>query len=273
MWNLIKMDFYRLFTAKTVRIGAIVSCAVCVGYMLLSLGAIELAKFATQTSPEALLGIEVLISQVGWINGVDFATIVFGATSVFALFIGCMITASFVGSEQSCSYAKNYAGRFSNKGYLAISKFIVTSVAQVAVLVIYVIMASILAKLLFNSYIIGYDIDSLLLALGLRILLHLAINSIILFVCTLTKSHAIAMVVGCIFGIGVTKVAYFAIDIVLSTLKIDVSISQIMPDGINSVITVDSAGDMALKTILSAVAFAVVFLVANCLVLRKRDVR
>ena len=273
MLSLIKMDFYRLFTSKTIKVGGIIACVVCVGYMLLSLGIIELAKFVAQTSPESFLGLELFISQVSWLNGVDFASIVFGTTSVLTLFIGCMISANFIGSEQSCGYAKNFAGRFSNKGYLPISKLVVTSVAQVLVLLIYVIVSSILAVVLFGQYINGYNIGSLLAALGLRLLLHLAINSIIIFVCTLAKSHAVAMVVGCIFGIGVTKVGYLAVDVVLGTLNINISIGSIMPDGINSQLSIDSVGDLAIKAILASVIFIAVFLAANYALVRRRDVR
>ena len=130
-----------------------------------------------------------------------------------------------------------------------------------------------LAKLLLGQYINGYDINTLLAALGLRLMLHLAINAIIIFICTLTKSHSIAMVAGCIFGIGVTKIVYTAAEIFFSMLKIKFPIGDYMPDGVNSQLALDSVGEIYIKAIVVSIAFMAVFTMANYFILRKRDVK
>ena len=273
MWKLIKMDFYRLISSKTIKVGAIMAFLACTGYMLLSLGIISLARFALNEDPSVAMGLGIFISQINWLNGVDFSEIVFGGTAVFSLFIGCMISANFIGSEQSCGYTKNFAGQLSDKGYMAISKFVVTSIAQAMILAIYTVVSSVFAQLLFGTYINGYDISTLLAAIGLRLMLHLAVNAIIIFICTFTKSHAIAMVAGCIFGIGVTKIAYSTVEMLLSLMKINFPISQYMPDGVNSQLTLDTVGELYIKAILVSLVFIAVFVAANYLVLRKRDVK
>ncbi|MBR0449473.1 MAG: hypothetical protein IIX30_01495, partial [Clostridia bacterium] len=147
MWKLIKMDFYRLISSKTIKVGAIMAFLACTGYMLLSLGIISLARFASNEDPSVAMGLGIFISQINWLNGVDFSEIVFGGTAVFSLFIGCMISANFIGSEQSCGYTKNFAGQLSDKGYMAISKFVVTSIAQTMILVVYTVVSSVFAQL------------------------------------------------------------------------------------------------------------------------------
>ena len=273
MWNLIKMDFYRLFTGKTMKVGAIMASLVSVGYMLMSLGLVELCQYANATDPEAAMGVALIIPQAGWVYGINFADIVLSGTGAFSLFIGCMISANFIGSEQSCGYTKNFAGQLPDKGYMAISKFIVTSVAQFVILFIYSAVSSVFAEILFGKYISGYNISGLIGAICLRLLLYVAINAIIIFLCTLTKSHSIAMVAGCIFGIGVTKFAYLAIGVVLGILKINFPISDYMPDGINSQLTIDTVGSLTIKAIAVSIVFIAVFLGANYYVQRKRDVR
>ena len=156
---------------------------------------------------------------------------------------------------------------------MAISKLVVTSVAQFVVLFIYCAVSAVSALIFFGKYIDGYYIGELLLALLLKLLLYFAINAIIVFLCTLTKSHSIAMVAGSIFGIGVTKFAYVAIEVVLTTLKINFPISSYMPDGIVSQLTVDTAKDLAVNAIVVSIVFIAVFLIANFFVQRKRDVR
>ena len=273
MWNLIKMDFYRLFTSKTMKVGAIMAFLVSVGYMLMSFGLVELCQFAAANDPDAAMGMALIIPQAEWTFGINFSDIVLSGTASFSLFIGCMISANFIGSEQSCGYTKNFAGQLPDKGYMAISKFIVTSVAQFVILFIYSAVSAVFAEILFGKYINGYNISDLVLAICLRLLLYFAINAIIVFLCTLTKSHSIAMVAGCIFGIGVTKFAYLAISVVLSTLKINFPISDYMPDGINSQLSIDTVGSLTVKAIVVSIGFIAVFLGANYFVQRKRDVR
>lgn len=273
MWKLIKMDFYRFFSSKTIKVGAFMACLMSVAYTLLSLGIIALVKFAAKEDPSMVEGMGVLLSQASWINGVDFAEIVFGVTTSLSLFIGCVMSANFIGSEQSCGYTKNFAGQLTNKGYMAISKFVVTSVGHIIVLVIYVIVGAISAKLILGQYINGYDIKNLIAALGLRLLLHVAINAIIVFLCTFTKSHSVAMIAGCIFGLGVTKAAYLSVSMILSVVKINFDIANYMPDGINGQLNLYTIEELAPKAIIVSVAFVVAFVAANYYVVRNRDVR
>jgi hypothetical protein len=273
MWKLIKMDSYRLFSSKTIKVGAFMACLMSIGYTLLSLGIIALAKFAFREDPSMVDGMGFLLSQVSWMNGVDFAEIVFGGTGAFSLFIGCVISASFVGSEQSCGYTKNFAGQLTNKGYMAVSKFVVTSFGQVMVLAIYTVVGAISAKLILGQYISGYDMKNLFAALGLRLMLHIAINAIIVFLCTLTKSRSVAMMAGCIFGLGVTKAAYLSVSMLLSILKINVDIANYMPDGINGQLSLYTVGELTQKAIIVSIAFVIAFVAANYYVVRNRDVR
>lgn len=273
MWKLIKMDLHRIFCSKALRVGAIMACVVSALYMLFSLAIVLLCGTAFQQDPMMAASMSSFVSQVAWVEGVDFSEVIFEGTGAFSLFIGCMITANFIGSEQSCGFAKNYAGQLNNKGYMAISKFLVTSAVQLLILVIYAIACAVFAKLLLGKYITGYEMSNFFAAFGLRALLHFAINAIIIFICTITKSHAIAMVVGSIFGIGVTKIVYLIVSMMLSMLKVDFNVANYMPDGIIGQLTIDSMESLCAKAIAISLGFIVVFVAANCYLLEKRDVK
>lgn len=273
MWKLIKMDFYRLFSSKTIKVGAFIACLMSVGYVLFSLGIIALVKYALNVDPSVADDMGLFISQVSWMSGVDLAEIVFGGSAVLSLFIGCIISANFIGSEQSCGYTKNFAGQLTNKGYMAISKFVVTSFGHIMVLAIYAIVGAISAKLMLGQYINGYDMKHLFAALGLRLMLHIAVNAIIVFLCTLTKSHSVAMIAGCIFGLGVTKAAYLSLSMILSVMKINFDIANYMPDGINDRIGLYTDGALATRAIVVSAVFIVAFVAINYCVVRNRDVK
>jgi ABC-type transport system involved in multi-copper enzyme maturation permease subunit len=156
---------------------------------------------------------------------------------------------------------------------MAFSRFIVTSVGQTIILAIYAIVVGAAAMLILGSYITGFDVKNLLLALALRLILHVAVNAIIVFVCTLTRSHAVAMIVGCIFGLGITEAAYVSASMLLNAVKINIDIINYMPDGINSQLSLYTAGELTPKAIIVSVAFIIAFVGANYYVVRNRDVR
>lgn len=276
MFKLIKMDFYRLMSSKSIKVGMLMSCILVAVYMLFSLLIVEIVKMGiSQGDADMVAGLSDMFAQVSWVvtGKADLADIIFGTTGAFSLFVGCMVASSFIGSEQSCGYTKNFAGQLSNKGYMAISKFVVTSVAHIIVVAVYIAAAAAISPLLFGQYINGFTADKFLAAVGVRILLHLAINAIITFLCTLTKSHAVSMVAGSIFGIGVTHLAYLAASSVLHALHFNIFLGDYMPDGINFSLSLGSVDTLYVKAIAVSVAFIVVFVAANYFVVKKRDVR
>lgn len=273
MLNLIKMDFYRLFRTKAVRVGAIVT--VCFAFLtsLLNLGILEIIKISLEEDPKAADGLGEFFSVVGWINGVDFAQVVLTGTGMLSLFLSCMIAASFLGGEQSCGFAKNIAGQIPNRGFMIVSKFSATCFIQLMVLVIYTVVCSICAPIFFGSYITSYSIGTLIGGLALRFILFCAIDAVLLFFCTLAKSHAVAMVIGAIFGIGVTSLIYMLTNALLNMVNIKIDIAKLMPDGINGLISASSLGDIVVRAIIVTVVFVSVFLTGAALLYKKRDVK
>lgn len=271
MLNLIKMDFYRLFHSKAIKVGAVAAVIFSFFANLLNLGIVEIIKYSLQDDPHAADGIGEFFSVVSWIDGVDFAQVVLTGTSMLSLFVSCIIVASFIGAEQSCGYVKNTAGQLPNRGLLVVSKFAATCFIQLMVLAIYTCVCSICAPIFFD--ITGYSIGTLIGGLAIRFMLFCAIDAVLLFFCTLAKSHAVAMVIGAIFGIGVTSLVYMLANALLNMVHITIDVAKLMPDGINGLINVSSLGDIIVRAIIVTVVFISVFLTGAALLFKKRDVK
>ena len=78
---------------------------------------------------------------------------------------------------------------------------------------------------------------------------------------------------GAILGIGVTTIVYFAINAILSMIKIKVNVADFMPDGINNLLTTSELGGIYLKAIIVAVLFIVAFITISAILVKKRDVK
>ena len=273
MINLIKVDFYRLLHSKAIKVGIIASAIVAFLGMLLNLGILEVIKLGMTDDPSSIDGMEIIFPIVSWFSGVDFADVVFKGTSFLSLFISCMVVASFIGAEQSSGYVKNIAGQLPDRGMMVVSKFIVTCIVQLMVLLIYAVISSICASLFFKSYITSYSIGALFEGLLLRFILFCAIDAVVLFFCTLTKSHAVAMVIGAIFGIGVMGLVYMGMSALLGMIKITLDVAKLMPDGINGLISVSSLGTISVRAIIVSIIFIAVFLIGAIMLFKKRDVK
>ncbi len=273
MKNLIRMDFYRLFRSRSIKVGMIASAAVAVLGMLCNLGIVAIVKVALDVDPVTADGLALLIDCANWVYGVDFADVMFSGTGWFSLFIGCMVVSAFIGSEQSSGYVKNVIGQLPDRGQMVVSKFVATSFIHFLTLVIYAAVSCACAFLFFGSYINEWSIGKLLLGLGLRLLLYIAVNAVIVFLCMLTKSSSLAMVIGAIFGIGITKFVYMILNWALSVVKIDIDLALFTPDGINGMLSVDGLETIWVRALIVFAAFTVVFVGAAIALVRKRDVR
>ena len=96
MKNLIRMDFYRLFHSKALKVGIIAAFLVAIAASLFNYGIVELIKMTMDTDPEGAESIGLIIPAVGWIAGVDFSDIMINGTGAFSLLISCIAAASFI---------------------------------------------------------------------------------------------------------------------------------------------------------------------------------
>ena len=64
MLNLVRMDFYRLFRSKVLKIGIIASALISLLAMLLNLGILELIKLGLGTDPTTAEGIGFILPIV-----------------------------------------------------------------------------------------------------------------------------------------------------------------------------------------------------------------
>jgi hypothetical protein len=127
--------------------------------------------------------------------------------------------------------------------------------------------------LFFGSYINAWSIDKLILGLCLRLLLYIAINAVILFLCMLTRSPSLAMVIGAIFGIGITRFAYIILGSLLSAVNIDIDFSLYTPDGLNGMLSVAEVNPILVRSLIVFAVFVVVFVGGAMAIVKKRDVK
>lgn len=290
MLNVIKMDLYRLMRSKAFKIGLILSAIICIGAAAASAGIVAIMKLAVEQDPtvaESMYVMEGMFPEVSWMFGVDLGTIIVRYSGMFSLVIATVICAVFVSEEQTSGFGKNYLGQLSNKGYSAVSKLIVTAIINLAILLVYTVVATGMGFLFFGKYITGVSAGNLALTMILRALMYIAINCIIVFLCLWTKSKSASMIVGVVFGVGAARMAY---GVVTSALQLIVSrifrnskvtvpdLDGLIPDGVEHMLVENNffenlQTDILVRVLVVAVIYISVFSIGSFLVVSKRDVK
>lgn len=270
MLNLIKMDLYRLLKTKSFRFGLIVSVIISfVG--IAGIAGIGKLMPLMEDGGEALL---FMLPFSDWYTQVSIFTVILTSTTFLSLMVSCMISSNFINEEQASGYIKNIAGQVKDKSMLVASKFVSIAFICLCVIIAYAI-GSTAASLLFLSKTLNYTgFGSFIIVLVSRFALYLAVNSIITFLCTLTKSKSLAIAFGIIFGTGITGIAYTIIATFFEfAFSVTIPLSQYTPDGLVFGIGVDSTGTELAKAVVIGVCYTVAFLFLSSLVLKKRDTK
>lgn len=289
MLNVIKMDLYRLMRSKSFRIGLIIAFSVCFLAVALSAGLLALVNMALKADPTMAESADVLVSVFSfltWENGVDLSVIVLQFSGILCLAISTVLSAIFVSEEQTSGFGKNYLGQLSDKGTSAISKVIATSIISMSMVLVCTLSSALAGALFFGKCITGINAANLALAMFLRLLMYLSINAIIVFVSLLTKNKSASMVIGVVFGIGASKMAYGTVTYLLQFLASRVlklsdfevpSIAGLIPDGVERMIDTEFLtkvdGALIARVLIVAAVYICGFTFASFMLVRKRDVK
>lgn len=268
MLNLIKMDTYRLIKSKSFKVGLLIS-------LIFSFAVISIIAAIGKLMPlleEGGEGIFFLIPYTDWFTQVSIFTVILTATSYLSLMISCMLSSNFINEEQANGYFKNIAGQVKDKSMLILSKFFTIGVISFSVLLCYIIGSSIAAFLFLSKTIVFDNPGGFIFAILTRFVLYLAVNSIIIFLCTLTKSKSLAIAFGLVFGTGITRFAYSILATFIDMIiKVEIPISTFTPDGQVFSITAESTnGDLA-KALAVGICYIAAFLFLSSMLLKKRD--
>ena len=278
MIRLIKMDMRRLLHSKSFIIIIILSAAVSLLTLSAILGFAKLYLTVSSVGVYELSEEEYTVVRevfrLDWVEeGAEIGELIYTVLDI-SLFFSCILTAIFVIAEHDSGFIKNIAGQIPNRGMLTISKLFPIAVYNFCIITVFCLAAS-LAGLIFVPHIFGGNMPLLIEMLLTKFLLYIAVDTIILFVCTTSKNKAFSIGVSVVSGLGVTGVLYDTVSLFLSKIfgGIDISIAKFFPDGINGQISLVSNTSTIIQALAVAVVYIVVFSYLSNLAMRKLDIK
>ncbi len=286
MFNLIKMDFYRMM--HSVSTWVILTFTVLLAVFAVSMTDSDIQSMAEnpqyiQEQQEEIDGNEdrsigiYTTADPEWVDGkIEVGDILSTEISSGLLLLLCIIFAAiFVSAEQKNGYVKNIAGQFPNRGMLVLSKLAALAVQVLLMLVVFAAVAALTGLALWGDrFYLGSE-SSLLQCLGVQYLLHLGFAALILFLTILSRSSAFSMVVGLLACVGTLIPVYSLINKIVYDIRPswNFDISKYTLDGNISMAGIGAAPEALIRAVIVGGAFVVACTILSMLVMQKRDVR
>lgn len=266
MGNIIKMDFYRMFRAKSFIISNIILFIIAVANRPIQLGLDALGQTIASG------GETPYKSMADSIKRCDFAELL-SDPFVFSLSIILVLIPAVVFSYADIAngFIKNIAGQVSNKGYTVISKFVVLCVHNLIFMLVGVF-GNVVSILIVSNFTGIVAFGNVAVALGtfmIKWMLLMALTAILLFLTTGLKNKTLASVVGVIFGSGALGILHLMIDnIAQQALKFN-------PSEYDPTVLMDSASTNALvfNAIVVSLVVIAIFIPLTVKIFNKTDVK
>ena len=301
MYNLTKMELFRLFKSKSTWIITLISIAFLLLGVTFTNVDLQMMKDANQginniaqinsgeESAEKVTkqGVEVEENNVNMNVGIYFDTnydwldnevnifdflITTLRSGIVLLFI-TFFAAMFVNGENKHGFVKNIAGRMSFKGNLFLSKLPAIFVFNIILFSVYYVFS-----ILFVKMIIG-DIDlsiskTAVKALLLQLILHFAFACVVAMAAAITKSTAFSATIGTVFCTGFGSLLWAFINMLVEKQKLakdfDINDYTLMYNIQQVGLSLDFKN--TLRIVITAVMFIAASSVISVLVINKRDV-
>lgn len=284
MYNLIKMDIYRLMHSVSTLVMVLVIAAFAIFSINMTKvdvdamkeqASVEMEQETENDVLEVSVGIAVS-SDPGWATGqIESADLIAEQlkSGLLMLFVS-IFTSIFVAAEQKNGYIKNIAGQLTNKGILVCSKLVAVAVQLFLIFAVYTIAAIITGTVIFGNQ---FEIGSLLelgKVLGIQYLLHLGFASLVLFICIGGRSSVAGMTMGIAISCGIPGLIYTSANYLIHKItKAEIAVEKYMIDTNIQNTGSGAAQEVLQRSLCVGVAFIIISVIVAMVIMQKRDIK
>lgn len=279
MFNMIKMDMFRMFKSRSMLVIGIIFAVMTVSTSIMlkvvyedeNLSQIvEETKETQENDASVGMSINIVPGEEGKITILDEIYGNIGGM-LLALFL-VIFTVLYSSADYTSGYIKNIAGQVKNRSMLVFSKAICLFVYTVVLFIFYVAVQTISDTVVSGYFNLG-NASKLFSYIGVQFILHYALALLVMCITLLIRNNLISMIIAVCLSLNVFTMIYGLFDKIVSNIGIkDFAVSEYTLTGnIVSLLPGFDAKD-AVRCIITACVFGVAFLLIGSTVSRKRDV-
>ncbi len=275
MFNMVRMDLYRMFRTKALYVIWIVMALTMLLTTALSLMAQEMPEpqeyIQQETEENVNLGMSVSLPTLPGEQITVLDEVYANTTAKFTALFLVIFAVLFATADINSGYVKNIGGQVPNRGALFLSKTAAMLVFTALTMIGYVLLQALFCRICFG-YLVWGNISALLWYLGIQILLHYALTLICMAIAVVLRNNVFSMIIViCLCG-GISALIYGLIDNLMHKLGVqDFQIMKYTVTGQIAMVPLEpSPGDILTPAVIS-VAFLLAMSFIGSTVFAKKD--
>ena len=279
MFNLIKMDLYRLLRSTSTYVMVILAASIAaftiyMTYLEINMAKEELPPFVESVDTESdniTFGI-IVDTDPQWADGdIDYSEML-GAQlqSGLLLILVSVFATLFIAAERRNGFVKNIAGQFRNRGIMVAAKLVVLAVQMLILFSTFALFVLFSSLVFWGDQIVLTSVPKLLQLAGLQYLLHFAFACLIAFLCLLTNSSALSMTFGILLCSGIGELFCGLIDRMAGD---SFYIEEYMLATNISSVGAGVSSDAAVHAMFIGIGYILVTMLLSMLTVQKRDIK
>ncbi len=275
MFNMVRMDLYRMFRTKALYVIWIVMALTMLLTTALSLMAQEMPEpqeyIQQETEENVNLGMSVSLPTLPGEQITVLDEVYANTTAKFTALFLVIFAVLFATADINSGYVKNIGGQVPNRGALFLSKTAAMLVFTALTMIGYVLLQALFCRICFG-YLVWGNISALLWYLGIQILLHYALTLICMAIAVVLRNNVFSMIIViCLCG-GISALIYGLIDNLMHKLGVqDFQIMKYTVTGQIAMVPLEtSSGDILTPAVIS-VAFLLAMSFIGSTVFAKKD--
>lgn len=275
MFNMVRMDLYRMFRTKALYVIWIVMALTMLLTTALSLMAQEMPEppeyIQQETEENVNLGMSVSLPTLPEEQITVLDEVYANTTAKFTALFLVIFAVLFATADINSGYVKNIGGQVPNRGALFLSKTAAMLVFTALTMIGYVLLQALFCRICFG-YLVWGNISALLWYLGIQILLHYALTLICMAIAVVLRNNVFSMIIViCLCG-GISALIYGLIDNLMHKLGVqDFQIMKYTVTGQIAMVPLEpSSGDILTPAVIS-VAFLLAMSFIGSTVFAKKD--
>lgn len=275
MFNMVRMDLYRMFRTKALYVIWIVMALTMLLTTALSLMAQEMPEpqeyIQQETEENVNLGMSVSLPTLPGEQITVLDEVYANTTAKFTALFLVIFAVLFATADINSGYVKNIGGQVPNRGALFLSKTAAMLVFTALTMIGYVLLQALFCRICFG-YLVWGNISALLWYLGIQILLHYALTLICMAIAVVLRNNVFSMIIViCLCG-GISALIYGLIDNLMHKLGVqDFQIMKYTVTGQIAMVPLEPSSDDILTPAVISVAFLLAMSFIGSTVFAKKD--
>jgi len=281
MINLLKMDLYRMFKNRVTWLCILGTVILMISSVFLTSSDInyysshqeELKQIEANRDRSEDWGIYIGSVMPEWCKDIEAPVVALIANNIqskMLLLFLVVLLVDFVNGENKTGFLLNIVGQISNRGYIIVSKVIITAIFSFIQLLSTCVIIGISSQL-FLGYTNFEGISNFLPFISMQLLLQIAFGTLIIFIVTFTKSTIASMVIGILLSSGIIQVLDPIFRAILNKSK-EFSIMYYTISGNIGQLRIGSSKDVYLRSFFIVILVLMITSYISIYLIRKRDV-